>query len=575
MRKNVTRIIVTSAFSFTIACGPDEGALGGFPEIPETETASAKLSGFAVTEGCTYDETKKLEPIVAWAKKRIASPAFASCLAEGIISPAYGHTAESIQSTLLNGAVTKVVCGSYGGAKYGLAKLGPGEERVPLDKSILASWSNESVAGAIAFEIARTKGWNHLPGLTWYTSIPAVVMNCTRFGTPRGDYVLGQPGAFLEGSKMSFETELARAGGLGGGPFEMSCPNGAFIQGVDVGTTNVVNWMQARCATYSKVTGKAGVAALTNQVGGSQGSSFGKTLACANDKVAVGVVGRSGALVDQVALKCVSYLAVLNDKPWATATTESAGGMGGGGFERTCPHGMALKRVFGRAGASIDQVRVVCQDLKAPEKGAYVRGYAYNGWKAGATGYLDERVCSGYGAMVGIYGHAKKWVERLGGICRGMASATAAVPSFDASKTHVTPSSGLLGADGQWLAPLGPSFCAGPTGSCLGWEVTSSGYGCQAGQAMVGFGGKVEKLAIDRIYGVCADAAMWKNAAIQTPYTVNTQTFSSGEGNGDGIKIPFETRCARGEFLVGLRTWKGDKKSVGPISGVASICRKL
>jgi hypothetical protein len=97
--------------------------------------------------------------------------------------------------------------------------------------------------------------------------------------------------------------------------------------------------------------------------GGGGGSP--STLQCPNDQIATGITGASGIRVDRIAFQCSSVSLVRSGGGWAPVVTfrgltASAGGGGGGAFTSSCSGGRILRGLRGRAGDAIDAIGGRC-----------------------------------------------------------------------------------------------------------------------------------------------------------------------------------------------------------------------
>ncbi|MFB6264721.1 MAG: hypothetical protein ABEL76_14020 [Bradymonadaceae bacterium] len=166
------------------------------------------------------------------------------------------------------------------------------------------------------------------------------------------------------------ETQLtSQTGGDNGDPFDWDCGTGRAVRRLSgtVGASGRVNSIRAHCSKL--VRGDSGV--LRPGPTGGESPRFGSTpgrdsfdLACPDEKIAVGLTGRSGALVDRLRLLCAEVRKRVGRQAYRgrdIETTDAAGGTGGDRFRLRCPPGAVLRGIRGRAGASLDAAGIECQ----------------------------------------------------------------------------------------------------------------------------------------------------------------------------------------------------------------------
>jgi hypothetical protein len=108
---------------------------------------------------------------------------------------------------------------------------------------------------------------------------------------------------------------------------------------------------------------------------------------CGGGDVAVGIFGRSGAYIDQLGLLC----ARLNqDGGLGPAyTTWAMGGGGGAPFHAICPSGQALVGLDGRSGRFVDQLGIRCAPAGAWGSNGIVWSARYAGGGNGGNFFSD------------------------------------------------------------------------------------------------------------------------------------------------------------------------------------------
>jgi hypothetical protein len=156
-------------------------------------------------------------------------------------------------------------------------------------------------------------------------------------------------------------------------------------------------------------------ARASETIGGSGGGTY--RVACGVGRFVVGVTGRSGDWIDQVAPICV---AIDGHGHWngSPTTGPSVGGAGGGAFTMTCPRDSVVTGFYGYAQAYVINFGLVCQHdgANGPE-----------GWRSAPAlvgGSLDVSSsaggdCGAAHAADGIIGSAGAYVDRFGLSCAG------------------------------------------------------------------------------------------------------------------------------------------------------------
>ncbi|MFB6264722.1 MAG: hypothetical protein ABEL76_14025 [Bradymonadaceae bacterium] len=164
----------------------------------------------------------------------------------------------------------------------------------------------------------------------------------------------------------------SQTGGDGGESFEWHCGNGGAVTRL-TGSTDAgggrLKSLRAHCRTLNR-NGQTGDEIRPGSAGESSPSLGNSTdegefeLTCPEGKVAVGLTGRSGALVDRIALLCADVARARGRHPYVARSIESsgaAGGQGGSPFRLKCPRGAVLRGISGRAGKSLDAAGIECQ----------------------------------------------------------------------------------------------------------------------------------------------------------------------------------------------------------------------
>ena len=149
-------------------------------------------------------------------------------------------------------------------------------------------------------------------------------------------------------------------GFFSGGPFSMSCGGGEVVVGLGGRSGARVDQVALRCATLHP-DGAHGASTLTEPAGGDGGTPFEDECPGEHD-VVIGVHGRSGAGIDALGVICADV------RDWTLGTASSFdlaphGGTGGSAFRASCPRGYALTDLRGRAGDRLDELTGTCRNL--------------------------------------------------------------------------------------------------------------------------------------------------------------------------------------------------------------------
>ncbi len=144
--------------------------------------------------------------------------------------------------------------------------------------------------------------------------------------------------------------------------------------------------------------------------GGEGGGPY--NISCGN-AVAAGVFGRSGAYVDQLGLICAE---LRQDGSLGPAwTTNTAGGNGGGSFYAVCPDGQALVGLTGRSGRYVDQIGIQCAPVSAWLSSGSPWYSNYAGGGSGGNPYGDT--CRKGYMITSINGRSGSYVDAQQPVC--------------------------------------------------------------------------------------------------------------------------------------------------------------
>jgi hypothetical protein len=142
--------------------------------------------------------------------------------------------------------------------------------------------------------------------------------------------------------------------------------------------------------------------------------------------VAIGLIGRAGAWIDQVGLVCAPIQADGTPAPNNPHTVGPVGGIGGSDFgQKLCPSGEVIVQIFvdgGGTSTAVDQITIGCQTPAA--------------WKA--QGPVDQNIpvnTNGPSASAGLYCSNGSLVSAVS-VNTGMVSGHLSVTSFAISGCH-------------------------------------------------------------------------------------------------------------------------------------------
>jgi hypothetical protein len=197
-----------------------------------------------------------------------------------------------------------------------------------------------------------------------------------------------------------------------------------------------------------------------------------------------------------------------------------------------------VRHVRGRAGSTINQLRVVCDNISDFYTDAHAP-HRVGSRLGSATGVLFNLRCSGNGALSSFDGRTTTGaLVRLGGMCR----ATDLGPPFT-PRAERHPASNWLG---------------GTNGTAFSSTSTPTS-GCNPNELMVGL--RVRGASgsfLTAIGGICADANNWANASA-TPRNLTLKGATTGTIT--------QIMCPASQFLVGIDAW-----GTGTVNGLHAVC---
>jgi hypothetical protein len=477
------------------------------------------------------------------------------CLADAILSPDNGGFAERIMSELATNIPTEVRCedsgvvscyGTYGWAAC--AAIGISGEIISLDRGHVASHTPADIAGLMAHEILHNHGYDHMPGVEYGFSVNSQALVCSQSLSATG---VASPW-WIRRSTMTGEAELQQIGGDDGIVFDQFCPPGYLMSGATfpttvgprIGGTTTINGLSTTCRSMTSS------ATLSLAMVG--GTGIAATRSCAADEVVVGIGARASATVERLSLVCERLTDVQARLTTPTVSLLSVGGTlltPFNNIERRCPAGMAVRAVLGRANISLNQMRLVCQDVAAVPNGT-PHDAALGGTGLGLSATTREH-CSDNGALIGVYGRVGAsgdiTIERLGGGCLGLARTAGALAAGSLFSFHPTPANGRTSEADNTL------FDA----RCSNQFVV----GIRTGTDPVT--GALSYIGVN-----CATAGSWDAPTLPVGIT-----FGPGVGVDNGGLVT--TTCPLGEFVSGLEVRATVLSGRRRVDRVMPICRRF
>jgi hypothetical protein len=210
--------------------------------------------------------------------------------------------------------------------------------------------------------------------LNFLTLAVAGLICCSGCGSGSDDVLGGGPAPVTV--KLTAGADTTLRGSMGGTLSRDVCPEDEMLIGVS-GSTNGVPYLiglQAVCGTSELVSAGGGAFRLAFDAGSvlamrgwnhASGTEFTRT--CPDDRVLVGFRGRSGALIDQLTLRCGRVVYVQDGGGgWMhqvedVLDLDPAGGTGGSEFDQTnCPAGQVARGSNIRHGDGVDAFGMVC-----------------------------------------------------------------------------------------------------------------------------------------------------------------------------------------------------------------------
>ncbi len=224
-----------------------------------------------------------------------------------------------------------------------------------------------TITGDDMAPVTQEKSNGFLASFPWTPAIPAHYKVKLRV-TP------SQPNGAAVERETSFN--IGVTGGGGGSAFLSNCTPGTVLVGIAGRSGNLVDAVQPVCVpvksdgSWKLKDGPVMIGsspyAITygTRVGGSGGTAF--QMMWDPGSAVMSIFGRSGNLVDSAGIRC-GKIGLVYGALQVGSITGARGPFGGGGgspYELACPTGLIAVRLWGWAGAYIDQLSVL--DCAAP-----------------------------------------------------------------------------------------------------------------------------------------------------------------------------------------------------------------
>lgn len=520
---------VLSLFFLVAGCDEAESIDADWDAESDASDGALRINGEVdFGPGCTPSEQGRISDAMGLITASLeSSDDYLECVKSAVLTADDGATAEELVERLRENMPTSIECSDVvcnDPNTAGCAGVGIPTEDISLQRSYLLNADIESIAGLIVHEVGHNKGLGH-PG-TWFepdSRFRAIrqLQECMRADEPAG----------LARDAAEGDTELARVGGEGGSPFELACPGGHIGRGLVVdSSSSYVNRLALRCDVST-----------TGSVGRFRDSIWSRNRTCPAGEVLVGVKGRAGSILGRLSMICadeddvVAEQMTVGAQRWVGGNSQS-----GTDFERRCPAGMAVKRLRGRSGSRIDQLRVGCEAYPVSARGQNELQPVVGT----TTGSPIEDHCMGFGVLTGIWGSSGGAVDRLGGRCLSTVSNFWGVPDLDDDAAYQ--SIEAVGGEG------GNNF----------------DDSCPTGQAVVGLRARTGSL-VGRVQAICSDVSQWSS-------TSGTPAISYTPYRGTGGGTTTNQICPQGKFVVGMRTWASKTVHATPtVNGFAPVCRRV
>ena len=172
------------------------------------------------------------------------------------------------------------------------------------------------------------------------------------------------------------ETQIDTIGGSGGNDYSLRCNGDEALVGIFGRAGGGIDAVGPVCIGTNQLYQWLGQPIRRGSAGGNGGGDFERL--CPNGSFVSGFTGRSGRLVDQIQLTCARPLGTGAIDSRNPVTLDAVGGNGGDSQSmRVCPSNLAANGIYGRAGGLVDSFGLTCQDQVGTVAGADL---SYNQW---------------------------------------------------------------------------------------------------------------------------------------------------------------------------------------------------
>jgi serine protease len=235
--------------------------------------------------------------------------------------------------------------------------------------------------------------------------------------------VSGRNGALIDqlrgicANPAGLQSETQAAGGPFGNAFERRCAPGTMVVGLGGRAGAYIDSLQLECVRLED-TGRRRNHLPLDSVGGGGGAVFGPNR-CAYDRIAVGLRGRAGMFIDRLQLLCSAQApSTAIETPWVS---DPVGGQGGAAATLKCPEGSVLAGVSVTAGWWLDSIAPRC--VATTPTGAWDGQPVTGARMGGGGGTPSTMTCPNNQAVSGIDGRANWYIDRLRLRCRALLDA--------------------------------------------------------------------------------------------------------------------------------------------------------
>lgn len=166
--------------------------------------------------------------------------------------------------------------------------------------------------------------------------------------------------ASLFAATNAFADTTSSAGGTGGTRYDLSCPDGMALVGIQGRSALYVDRVQGICARLDANSRQVGSTVNTGSAGGTGGSSFVRR--CSDGQAVVQLTGKAGGFIDRLFVQCAPIRSngLRDGSPRTVSNSPVGTSIGGSSFELTCPNSTVARGLTGRASALVDRIALVC-----------------------------------------------------------------------------------------------------------------------------------------------------------------------------------------------------------------------